>query len=970
MLKPAPQNLTEEAQTPLQSFEEINAARLDRMRGSLSQRKATFLGALPVLLHYNEAALPGFVSNQTPVGIRDYSPTEDELTEARRVARNKDIGKRAQRKYEILGLYVMGSAGTIAYHNQSDLDVWLFIDHTLHADRVSELQEKCNNIENWALEQKIEVHFFLINPQTFRTGSTVPLSIESSGSAQHGLLLDEFYRTSIKIAGLPLMWWNVPPRDEAMYAEIVASEIHLGERRTEQFIDLGGLTHIQPEEFFGAAVWQLSKSFSAPYKSVMKLLLMEVYAHDATGAALLSHRFKKQVYSGTTDILELDPWIQMFDLIQVFLEEANDGKRLDILRRSFYLKLNDKISETHHIETWKRNLIREYIDQWGWDDEQVIELDNRAGWKLETVMRERASVIHALTNSYRFLSRYARHQAENPLISASDLTILGRRLYAAFERKAGKIEILNRGIAPDIHEPTVSLHYLTTLQGGASWVLYRGIIRAQELGDTTHLKRTANLIDMLTWAYFNGVLDQKSKIMLYLPKDNGVSQQEIKTILDALTQCFPSTENEISCDISNDALEQPVRLERAALFVNAGHTQTTDPFLSDTLVSSERSNALSFGGQHKNLAMSFDVIYQTSWGEVITHHYTGENALIECITDYLAWSPSADQGTAEMMQVFCYSPGYGAQIRQTLKAIFTDLIGHFSNRSIASAGSTEKAVTKQDGRYILEIENGFQSLELINDQSLHQRIENKSVLLNYLAQPQSHFVPVFFGPHACRETVLPYMYALNKPDTLQLFFYLKDLTAKIYVIDECGTFFFDQVAFNNKHALFGQFEQFAETIMARIAHEDLSAAFDDIEFKTELYQIDYEPKIQDLEKRFRISPLEVMHDRSNNFLKLQVLVDRNESRKDDLVIYCENNEFSTLEYGDYLFEAVADQVMKYRGSRLAYPVYITDIDIGSSVLNDTKVSHLQAAHLFEYKKSIEAQLTKALNKVSTFSSAR
>lgn len=944
----SPENV---ALSPIERFESVNAIRLQNMQKQLSQRKASFLSALPVLLHFNDPALPGFVSNKTPVGIQNFTPSDEQITEVRRIGKDKNIGKRAQRKYEILGLYVMGSVGSIAYHDRSDLDVWLFVDDSLGDSAFTELQEKCEKIEKWALDQRIELHFFLINPSRFREGETLPLSSESSGSAQHGLLLDEFYRTALKLAGLPLMWWTIPPKDEALYEDIVNSEIHFEGRRADQFIDLGGLTHILPEEFFGAAVWQLNKSFNAPYKSVMKLLLMEVYAHDATGAALLSHRFKMQVYAGVTDVLTLDPWLQMFDQIERFLQDTNDGKRLDILRRSFYLKLNDKISETHHVETWKRNLIRDYIERWHWDEDQVIELDSRDDWKLETVMRERASVINALTSSYRFLSRYARHQADNSLISSDDLNILGRRIYSAFERKSGKIEILNRGIAPDIRESTVSLHYLTSLQGSASWVMYRGIVRPQELGDTTHLKRTAQLVELLAWAYFNGVLDQSSKIMLYLPNDNSVTQQEVKTILDALASSFP----DVDVEVDNEKLRQTVALERAALFVNAGQAVSSDPFLGDTLMASGRSNALSFGGQHKNLTMSFDVIYQTTWGETITHHYTGKNALIDCMIDYLAWSPGAQDNAADRMQVFCYSPGYGAQIKQTLNGIFQDLLQHFSAREDDSGKSI-------DGRYILEIENGYQALELIHGYSQHQHIGDQQALLGYLAQPQNHFTPVFFGPHACRETVLPHIFHLNKENTLQVFFYLKDQTARVYVLDERGTFFFDQVNFVNKHSLFGQYEQFAETIMARVAHEDLTAVFNEVEFHTELYQIDYDPKTQEVSERFSITPLQIMPDRSRNFLQLQVLVNRQDSGRDDLVIYCENKEFSTLEYGDYVLNAVADQVMKYRGSRLTYPVYVTDIDLSTGVLSDEGQSNqLQSALVFEYKKRIESELTDALN---------
>ncbi len=42
---------------------------------------------------------------------------------------------------------------------------------------------------------------FFINAEEFRQGKLGDLTSESCGSAQHSLLLDEFYRTSVLLAG-------------------------------------------------------------------------------------------------------------------------------------------------------------------------------------------------------------------------------------------------------------------------------------------------------------------------------------------------------------------------------------------------------------------------------------------------------------------------------------------------------------------------------------------------------------------------------------------------------------------------------------------------------------------------------------------------------------------------------------------------------------------------------------------------
>jgi adenylate cyclase class 1 len=56
---------------------------------------------------------------------------------------------------------------------------------------------------------------------------------------------------------------------------------------------------------------------------------------------------------------------------------------------------------------------------------------------------ERRELVAELNHSYRFLSQFARTQNASSRADQRDLNVLGRRLYAAFERRAGKVEVIN-----------------------------------------------------------------------------------------------------------------------------------------------------------------------------------------------------------------------------------------------------------------------------------------------------------------------------------------------------------------------------------------------------------------------------------------------------------------------------------------------------------------------------------------------
>ena len=84
----------------------------------------------------------------------------------------------------------------------------------------------------------------------------------------------------------------------------------------------------------------------------------------------------------------------------------------------------------------------------------AVVIESHDEWQ---VSAERRALVNELTYSYRFLSQFARNEQTAIPLNSRDLGVLGRRLYAAFERKAGKIEFINPGIAPDLAEDTLTL---------------------------------------------------------------------------------------------------------------------------------------------------------------------------------------------------------------------------------------------------------------------------------------------------------------------------------------------------------------------------------------------------------------------------------------------------------------------------------------------------------------------------------
>ena len=106
------------------------------------------------------------------------------------------------------------------------------------------------------------MHFYLMTQKRFRNERySDPLTKENSGSAQYMLLLEEFYRSAVRLAGKPLLWLHLWVEDEKQYEAEVARLVAEGELNPNDWVDFGGLGQFSASEYFGASLWQLYKRY-------------------------------------------------------------------------------------------------------------------------------------------------------------------------------------------------------------------------------------------------------------------------------------------------------------------------------------------------------------------------------------------------------------------------------------------------------------------------------------------------------------------------------------------------------------------------------------------------------------------------------------------------------------------------------------------------------------------------------------
>ncbi|MGF6164518.1 adenylate cyclase class 1 [Pseudomonas sp. 2725] len=921
-------------------FLKLNEGRMARAMEGLSTRQQGVLTLLPLFFHVNHPLLPGYVSGSTPAGLSNFEPDANVLAEAQRLTRSFSYKPRhgSNPPRPIHGLFLMGSLGTLAQADQSDMDVWVCHGPDLTENELAELRKKCQLLEAWAASQGAEAHFFLIDPSRFVRGERdTQLSSEDCGTTQHYLLLDEFYRTAIWLAGRTPIWWLVPVYEESSYDRYTHALISKRFIRADETLDLGNLAYIPPGEFIGAGLWQLFKGIESPYKSVLKLLLTEVYASEHPRVHCLSLRFKQAVFANRLDLDELDPYVVVYRRIEEYLIARNEPERLELVRRALYLKVNRKLTGNSRTQSWQRSLLERLAHEWHWDQRQLTLLDSRSQWKVRQVSSERRALVNELNYSYRFLTQFARHEQTVSRINKRDLSVLGRRLYAAFERKAGKVEFINPGIAPDLAEDTLTLVHAPNKKepGQSQWGLYNGSLTALEWEHFAPIKRSRHLLELLTWCHRNGVIDSSTRLALH-PGTSDLSEFELFNLLGSLQQT-------IALPLPTVAEEPLLRASvpsEVLILVNVGIDPLKHHRDLNILMTTERTDSLSYAGVRENLVLTLDQVTLNSWNEALVGRYDGPHALLDCIRDYLNNLPAGPQQPKLRVRCFCHNRAQF--IAQRVEEILDT--------------AQNLLLSRLNHRYLIQVQQHYHVLELVPGQVQHIALATLPALIDYLGEEMASYSPLHLDPKALEDHDLALFLPAGQPDCIQVFYRVNEDQADLYVLDEFNALWQQRLPWHDEQSLLVPLQRFLQSIQyRRDALLPMDAAHP-LNLDTLYCQL--LPSGPGRARRIEARPVP-QTPVNKPFYDVQAIVGKAAPGQVQVTLYCNQREFSELEHGDQLFRVVAREIVGQRRETERYRCYITDLDL-SGLLGEGQSS----THLYlRYKADLEHALNEALDQV-------
>lgn len=886
-----------------ENFLRLNTRRMEQASSLMPPRQQRLLDMLPLLLHVNHPQLPGFVDHETPAGIEHYSPAPAAIRAIRSLLPNSPKLENAAEGScaSISALFLMGSLGSLAQSRSSDLDVWVCLQSALPAEQQQRLGKKCLRLEQWAMTQGVELHLFAMDLPQFRLGQHKDSDGEDCGSTQFLLLLDEFYRSALWLAGRWPRWWLIPQEQEqragAYWQELL--DAHL--TRPEQWLDLGDLPGIPADEFLGAALWQLNKGLSNTYKALLKLALCRHYAEQYPAIRPLAWDLKQRMHHPGHDeehnLHECDAYLLLVRRITgisggIQAGATGNERRNALICRAFYYKtgihLSQNSSDSHD---WRCQPLRQLTSEWGWTDADLIELDSREDWTPQRIFQERNELVADMLASYRQLSQFSLRHCQQVHINAADMRVLGNRLAAAFDSRPGKIILINPGISPSTVQPQ-----LTLLRYPGVWQLASGRwITAPP--DRQILKQSPSLIELLLHCLHNQLWARGTGLHCE-PVERSITQTELQQLLACLYRLSQKYQH-------TGEWQNAPYLRHLHLFINVA-TDPLDQYSRAGLQKlSDRDDPLNFSASHHNLVASIDLLSINSWNEWQITRFEGKRALADVLPVVMQALASKPRPSLE---VHCFNCNRPIRIRQRVLALLTSMLVHqrrYAGPFLFAMGEHWwwQAATEPH-----RIEpKAMESPACI-------RLENEDELWQLLARPGR---PGFHPPAIDRwlTTGLPLalMTEHMSPQRWQLFYQREGTLLTFYLTDECGLLLRQHVQYSELSHWLLPTLRFLLQLQQRWPRLH-GTRLDNLQ----LFEL------RGNADKYSCQP-RPLPDLANNAspIELTAIFDHDQQP----TLYCNHDEFSIWQYGQGLYPAIAERVISLRSRHERYPCYLSDLQL-------------------------------------------
>jgi adenylate cyclase class 1 len=262
-----------------------------------------------------------------------------------------------------------------------------------------------------------------------------------------------------------------------------------------------------------------------------------------------------------------------------------------------------------------------------------------------------------------------------------------------------------------------------------------------------------------------------------------------------------------------------------------------------------------------------------------------------------------------------------------------------------------------ESRYVIELDRRYFVIHFFDNSPGFTGFDSLEQLIEFLGLPQRNYSPVVVDRYALEDTLwLKRVLERSKKESVQIFFRTRDGLAEVFVSDEKASLCRFVTHYHDTHTLLLPLWRFLQSVKERRqirSQSDVSWLDKDIQF----YQLKTE-KANDVEV------IEVpLGDVSEppNYFEVQAIGLRDFDNNLTFDIFCDQQEFSAMEYGDQLVSAVAHFIVSRRKSGELYPCYVTDVGLPHDLNESDYQVDIQTVQYMQYKLALEHELNQAIS---------
>jgi len=812
-------------------FIRYNNDKINSLYKSLnSPELINFFNYIPFLFTVNDPELPGYISEiKVPHGIANYQIPVELLSKLKASNSSIDLEKTDSHKPLITLFALIGSGGTIAFTPDSDLDFWICGKYSkLDSESMLLLRRKCTLIERWAAKAyNKEIHFFLndidhVKMNIFDKDEEYGISATSLGQT----LKEEFYRGSIIINDVIPFWWVVPTEcSDTQYTQWLAAIKNTPHER--EFIDLGNIAGVKKGDFLIAALFQIIKSLGNPFKSIIKLGLLEEYIHDDKKNPFISNIIKKNINEGKNEKLDVDAYCLMFDQVyDYYTTHVNDVTSINIIRTCFYLKINPRLSSSERTSENDivKKIMKQYTQKWGWDYNTIKRVDDFKNWDIESTEKIMNNTKKVILKGYKNILSVIGSEMDAESIDKDTLLAINRKIYSHYSPEDKKIDnTLNFKKYP--YEKLLSLDYIVDAKGIGQWFLNKRTIIDQKASKIL-IKKSPHLISLIVWISLNSLY---LKDYTRLDIEHGIYNLDSSYIRDLIAK--------LSTNFSIKSLQ----------LQNTFFLQDAFPVMSYLIINpfqkySKKPDEIFF-------------LYHNSWGETRFEIYNSDKVIPELICRAINGVLRSGVENINTLHITSSEPFASTKEFLTLRSTIIKLFNFFienktkvKQRFLTMIGDKYiifSNTTNRDGNSLVSFTQYSSELQMIYTISYNRGVENHNLVDDNI--PQLEYL----------HSILSY----NSKDTIKIFINKSRKYSSFFVLNERGSL----IMYRKKNEFYGTYlaslisfvKNTAEQVIA--ANPNTELAKDGNVLKTYLIDIDSSGKSNIQEYDYSKDPALVQH---------------------------------------------------------------------------------------------------------------